>query len=35
LALETHSSGEYHYVQGQLHRSQRPVALREGVLIFV
>jgi transposase len=27
LALETHSSGEYHYVQGQLHRSKRPVAL--------
>jgi hypothetical protein len=28
LALETHSSGEYHYVQGQLQRSKRPVALR-------
>ena len=28
LALETHSSAEYHYVQGQLQRSKRPVALR-------
>ena len=28
LALETHTSGEYHYVQGQLQRSKRPVALR-------
>jgi transposase len=28
LALETHSSGEYHYVQGQLQRSKRPIALR-------
>jgi transposase len=28
LALETHSSGEYHYVQGQLQRSKRPAALR-------
>src|SRR6202048_2295745 len=28
LAQETHSSGEYHYVQGQLQRSKRPVALR-------
>ncbi len=27
LALETHSSGEYHYVQGQLQRS-KPVILR-------
>jgi len=27
LALETHSSGEYHYVQGQLQRSKRPIAL--------
>jgi len=28
LALETHTSGEYHYVQGQLQRSKRTVALR-------
>ena len=28
LALETRSSAEYHYVQGQLQRSKRPVALR-------
>jgi len=28
LALETHSSGEYHYVQGQLQRSKKPIALR-------
>ena len=28
LALETHSSGEYHYVQGQLQRSHKPVLLR-------
>jgi transposase len=28
LALETHSSGEYRYVQGQLQRSKKPVALR-------
>ena len=28
LALETHSSGEYHYVQGQLQRSNKPVMLR-------
>ncbi|MGA7409314.1 MAG: transposase [Bryobacteraceae bacterium] len=28
LALETHSSGEYHYVGGQLQRSKRPAALR-------
>ena len=28
LALETHSSGEYHYAQGRLQRSRRPVALR-------
>src|SRR5450631_816098 len=27
-ALETHSSGEYHYVQGQLQRTKRPIALR-------
>jgi transposase len=27
LALETHSSGEYHYVQGQLQRSKKPLAL--------
>jgi transposase len=28
LALETHSSGEYRYVQGQLERCNKPVALR-------
>jgi transposase len=28
LALETHSSGEYRYVQGQLQRCNKPVALR-------
>jgi hypothetical protein len=28
LALETHGSGEYHYVQGQLQRSNKPVMLR-------
>ena len=28
LAIETHSSGEYRYVEGQLRRSQKPVALR-------
>jgi transposase len=28
LALETHSSGEYPYVEGQLQRSKRPVLLR-------
>jgi hypothetical protein len=28
LALETHSSAEYHYVQGQLQRSKKPLALR-------
>jgi len=28
LALETRISAEYHYVQGQLQRSSRPVALR-------
>ena len=28
LALETHSSGEYHYVGGQLQRSRKPAALR-------
>lgn len=28
LAIETHSSGEYRYVQGQLRRSPKPVALR-------
>jgi len=28
LALETHGSGEYHYVQGQLQRSTKPVMLR-------
>ena len=28
LALETNDSGEYHYVQGQLRRSKRPLALR-------
>jgi transposase len=28
LAIETHGSGEYRYVQGQLRRSQKPVALR-------
>jgi transposase len=28
LALETHSSAEYRYVQGQLQRSSKPVALR-------
>jgi transposase len=27
LAIETHSSGEYRYVEGQLRRSQKPVAL--------
>src|SRR5712671_371183 len=28
LALETHSSGEYYYVQGQLQRSKKSIALR-------
>ena len=28
LALETHSSGEYHSVQGQLQRCNKPVQLR-------
>jgi transposase len=28
LAIETHGSGEYHYVEGQLRRSKKPVALR-------
>ena len=28
MALETRTSAEYHYVQGQLQRSKRPVALR-------
>jgi len=28
LAIETHGSGEYHYVGGQLQRSQKAVALR-------
>ena len=28
LAIETHSSGEYRYVEGQLRRSQKPAALR-------
>jgi transposase len=28
LALETRTSAEYHYVQGQLQRSKRPAALR-------
>ena len=28
LALETHSSGEYHYVQGQLQRSKKALAVR-------
>ena len=28
LAIQTHSSGEYRYVEGQLRRSQKPVALR-------
>jgi transposase len=28
LAIETHGSGEYRYVEGQLRRSQKPVALR-------
>ena len=28
LAIETHGSGEYRYVGGQLRRSQKPVALR-------
>jgi transposase len=28
LAIETHSSGEYRYQEGQLRRSKKPVALR-------
>ena len=28
LAIQTHSSGEYRYVEGQLRRSPKPVALR-------
>jgi len=28
LAIETHGSGEYRYVEGQLRRSHKPVALR-------
>jgi hypothetical protein len=28
LAIETHGSGEYRYVEGQLQRSKKPVALR-------
>jgi transposase len=28
LAIETHSSGEYRYVNGQLQRAQKPVSLR-------
>jgi transposase len=28
LAIETHSSGEYRYVEGQLQRTQKPVSLR-------
>jgi hypothetical protein len=28
LAIETHGSGEYRYVEGQLRRSQKVVALR-------
>jgi len=28
LAIETHGSGEYHYVEGQLRRCKKPVALR-------
>jgi hypothetical protein len=28
LAIETHGSGEYRYVEGQLRRSPKPVALR-------
>jgi transposase len=28
LAIETHGSGEYRYVEGQLQRSQKPVVLR-------
>jgi hypothetical protein len=27
-AIETYGSGEYHYVEGQLRRSKKPVALR-------
>jgi transposase len=28
LAIATHGSGEYHYVEGQLRRCKKPVALR-------
>jgi transposase len=31
LALETHSSGEYRYVQGPLQRSHKPIELRGSI----